>query len=374
MSTEKGDRGAAGLLAAGVPIPLVGVTVEAELQDFAVRTVLTQRYRNDETRPIEAVYLFPLDEGAAVAGFEALIGDLHVVGEVKGRDEAFETYDDALAAGHGAYLLDQERPDVFTASVGNVPPGAEVVVRITTVAELVLDGEELVGAKQNRIANLTILVPAESRLNLPVSCVEAGRWHHRGLHAKTSKRAFYASGRALKARAVSESYRRMQRPVSDQREIWDDIALKSSRLRAHSETAEMGAIYERASLDLAGVRMRLDARPGQRGAIFTAGPALLGLDLFDSPETWRKLLLKLSASYGLDAIDRASLGAPPADIPDGFDAGAVLAHVKLLHAEGYPAVGLGQDVRLSGPQLAGGALVVDGLLVHLGVFGAPVAA
>ncbi len=239
---------------------------------------------------------------------------------------------------------------------------------------LVLDGEELVGAKQNRIANLTILVPAESRLNLPVSCVEAGRWHHRGLHAKTSKRAFYASGRALKARAVSESYRRMQRPVSDQREIWDDIALKSSRLRAHSETAEMGAIYERASLDLAGVRMRLDARPGQRGAIFTAGPALLGLDLFDSPETWRKLLHKLSASYGLDAIDRASLGAPPADIPDGFDAGAVLAHVKLLHAEGYPAVGLGQDVRLSGPQLAGGALVVDGLLVHLGVFGAPVAA
>jgi hypothetical protein len=135
--------GPTGLVTDGAPIPLQGVSVEARLQDLATEVTITQRYRNAEANPIEAVYVFPLQEGAAVCGFEAWIGPVHVVGEVKERDEAFEAYDDALAAGHGAYLLDQERPDVFTASIGNVPPGAEVAIRIRYVAEATLEGDAI---------------------------------------------------------------------------------------------------------------------------------------------------------------------------------------------------------------------------------------
>ena len=132
-----------GLVTDGKPIPLRGVAVEAHLRDLATEVTITQRYHNAEAHPIEAVYVFPLEEGAAVCGFEAWIGDVHVVGAVKERDAAFEDYDDALAAGHGAYLLDQERPDVFTASIGNVPPGAEVLIRIRYVAEATLDGDAI---------------------------------------------------------------------------------------------------------------------------------------------------------------------------------------------------------------------------------------
>lgn len=123
------------------PIPLEGVSVEATIKDQCTRVTLTQRYRNQEAQPIEAVYVFPLDEEAAICGFEAMIGEIHVVGEVKEKEEAFEKYDDALAHGHGAYLLDQEKPDVFTASVGNIPPGKEVLVKITYVAEVGLEGD-----------------------------------------------------------------------------------------------------------------------------------------------------------------------------------------------------------------------------------------
>jgi hypothetical protein len=135
----------AGLFVVGkeVAIPLDGVSVEATVRDFCTRVVLTQRYNNREKKPIEAVYVFPIDETAAVCGFEALIDDVHVVGEVQEKDEAFETYDEAIAGGHGAYLLDQERPDVFTASIGNIPPGKEVMVRITYVTELSLAGDDL---------------------------------------------------------------------------------------------------------------------------------------------------------------------------------------------------------------------------------------
>jgi len=127
----------------GQTVPLLGVRVEAEIKDYAARVVLVQRYRNDETQPIEAVYKFPLDEAAAVCAFEATIDDRRVVGQVEEREKAFEKYDEAMAAGHGAYLLDQERADVFAVSVGNVPPGKEVVLRITTVAELALEGDAI---------------------------------------------------------------------------------------------------------------------------------------------------------------------------------------------------------------------------------------
>jgi hypothetical protein len=127
----------------GAAIPLVGVRAEAWIRDYACRVVLTQRFRNDEAHPIEAVYKFPLDEGAAVSGFEIEIDGERLVGRVEERERAFETYDEALTAGHGAYLLDEERADIFTASVGNLPPGKEAVLRITTVSELPLEGDDI---------------------------------------------------------------------------------------------------------------------------------------------------------------------------------------------------------------------------------------
>src|SRR5262245_14149163 len=102
----------------GDPVPLEGVSVEARIQDFCSQVVVSQRVRNREDKPLEAVYVFPLDEGAAVCGFEAVIGETRVLGRVEEREKAFARYDDALADGHGAFLLDQERPDIFTASVG----------------------------------------------------------------------------------------------------------------------------------------------------------------------------------------------------------------------------------------------------------------
>lgn len=121
---------------AKTPVPLTGVSVEADISNLCARVSVAQRFVNQEDKPIEAVYVFPLDEGAAVCGFEAVIDGTLVVGEVKEREEAFRAYDDAMERGDGAYLLDEERPDVFQASVGNLPPGKEVLLRLTYVTEL----------------------------------------------------------------------------------------------------------------------------------------------------------------------------------------------------------------------------------------------
>jgi hypothetical protein len=127
---------------AAAPVPLTGVSIEADVSNLCARVVITQRYVNREDTPIEAVYLFPLDEGAAVCGFEALVDGTLVVGEVKEREEAFAAYDEAMQRGDGAFLLDAERPDVFQASVGNLLPGTEAMLRLTYVTELGVDGRD----------------------------------------------------------------------------------------------------------------------------------------------------------------------------------------------------------------------------------------
>jgi Ca-activated chloride channel family protein len=132
-----------GLLAHDRAVPLEGVRIQVSLRGACADVTVTQRYRNRETVPVEAVYVFPLEEGAAVCGFAALLGDRVVRGKVCEREEAFAKYDDAMLAGHGAFLLDQERPNVFTASVGNVRPGEQVELQLRYVALAARDGNAI---------------------------------------------------------------------------------------------------------------------------------------------------------------------------------------------------------------------------------------
>jgi Ca-activated chloride channel family protein len=153
-------------------IPLCGVKIEATLHGLCARVEVTHRYRNTESRAVEAVYVFPLEEGAAVCGFEAQVGDRRIVGEVEEKDRAFERYDDAIAEGHGAFLLDQERPNIFTASLGNLEPGTDVTVQLTYVALLNHDGDAVrftlpttVSPRYAPASEPTVGEPDEDRVN-----------------------------------------------------------------------------------------------------------------------------------------------------------------------------------------------------------------
>ncbi|XP_043987599.1 protein mono-ADP-ribosyltransferase PARP4-like isoform X3 [Gambusia affinis] len=135
----------AGLLdSSGQQLPLQAVHVKCKLMDLLSQVIIFQKYTNQSSEPIEAKYVFPLDDSAAVCGFEAFINGKHVVGEVKEKETARKEYKQAIAKGHGAYLMDQDAPDVFTISVGNLPPGATVLIKVTFVSELVVrDGSIL---------------------------------------------------------------------------------------------------------------------------------------------------------------------------------------------------------------------------------------
>ncbi|MDE0074377.1 MAG: hypothetical protein OXR82_15725 [Gammaproteobacteria bacterium] len=233
---------------------------------------------------------------------------------------------------------------------------------------LIVDGEELVGAKQNRIANLTLLVPAKRTTTIPVSCVEAGRWSYSRPDFAVTERVQYSRGRAARLRGVQESMRTSGTRRSDQGAVWDDLSEKAARMEAHSPTEAMSAIYERHEGTLDEYVEKLSLESGQVGAIFVTGPRQFGMDLFDRHETFAAFFPKLVRSYAIDAMER-----PPAR--DGAakpeDARAFVDRLREGAFDIHPAVALGHDVGIVARGAIAGALVHQETALHLTAFSEP---
>ena len=243
----------------------------------------------------------------------------------------------------------------------------------------ILDGEELLGAKQNRVVNLSILVPAATKLTIPVSCVEAGRWRSRSRAFSSAPRTQYAAGRAKRMSQVTSSMRMSGERMSDQAEVWADIAATSERLAAHSPTGAMEEIFA-VHADFAD-RCVEALLPSERqcGALFLIDGHVVGFDLFDCAITLRRLLPKLVRSVAVDAVDRRGIGQSDlvggagehkSTKPELLIKGAdhFLAAVFGAGVHEAQALGMGRDLRLVAPKISGAALESQESLVHLSSF------
>jgi hypothetical protein len=223
---------------------------------------------------------------------------------------------------------------------------------------LILDGEELVGAKQNRIVNVTILVPPQSEITIPVSCIEAGRWSY-------SRPSFTAAGRVLnqkirycKAEAVTRSLKKRANRFADQRAVWDGVDRALFALGAASPTHALSDAYDSRSDAIDTYLTAFNPQPEQIGVIYHISGVLVGLDLFGSETTFARAFPKLLRGSALQALAGFH--------KDGF-AGAN-AH-QFLHAvlnataDRFPAVGLGEELRFDTEEIGGGALKLEAGLV-----------
>ncbi|MFQ5677324.1 MAG: ARPP-1 family domain-containing protein [bacterium] len=143
---------------------------------------------------------------------------------------------------------------------------------------LLLDGEELIGAKQNRIINLTILAPANQSIKIPVSCVEAGRWAHRSEAFSTSDRVFYSKGRSQKMDQVYQSLRRSRGRTADQSAIWNSISEKTASMNTVSATEAMADIFEQHESFLDKYCKAFCSTERQVGAVFAINGEMIGLE------------------------------------------------------------------------------------------------
>ena len=229
---------------------------------------------------------------------------------------------------------------------------------------LILDGEELVGAKQNRVLNLTILAPAKQTISIPVSCVEAGRWKMASSDLRPTDHVMYSFGRGDRIAQVTESMRSNGTRSANQGAVWRDIEGKAIRLNSSSPTGAMSAIFERHASSLEEFVRAFEWQESQCGVLFVIAGRIVGLEIFDYPEVMRRLFKKLLRSYALDALD-----SPAAHEPVTVEAAqAFVAQTGATQSFAEQALGLGKDVRFNNREVSGAALWALDRFVHICAF------
>jgi hypothetical protein len=245
--------------------------------------------------------------------------------------------------------------------------GSVPVLTVTNRSDLMaflMAGEHLIGAKQNRILNVSLMVPPSLTMSVPVSCVEAGRWHKRS--AKFASGGTMSHG-MLKKMLSMQTYlgrRTTGAPSSDQGAVWSEVSRKLGAMGSVSPSQALDQVYADQGTRLDDLVGRLRPPEGCHGAIFVVAGRIAGADLFDQPTTLAKLWTKLVRAYALDALEvrETDTSVTSEDVTRWLRAAAGAA------VESYPSPGLGRDLRVKADVLFGSALVVEEQPVHLELF------
>jgi hypothetical protein len=244
------------------------------------------------------------------------------------------------------------------------------------LAVLILDGEQLLGGKQNRMVNRSILVPGESEVRIPVSCMEQGRWSggHRpmtdaGLHSPVSVRRKARDVEAARASAgheVSSEYLQ-----EAQGAVWQKISEFSDSFGTRSVTGDLDEVARSRRGDVEDGLHRFPAVAGQVGILGFWRDLPLGMDELGNATLWSRVHGRILRGYLLDAMDMEATRGRPGEgsgpLPEVEEARAFLGKMELAVRTEAPSVGAGSYQVLSG-SVVGGELRDGERLVHRSAF------
>jgi hypothetical protein len=239
------------------------------------------------------------------------------------------------------------------------------------LAVLFLFGEEIRGAKQNRVANASFLIPAKCDVVLDVSCVEAGRWQRsRGARFEHTEAVLSPSLRRRMAGRVTRSLDLDKTFCADQGEVWDQISVRLCQSGTASHTEAYADYRDSRATDLDELSKAFHPLERQVGFIACIGEEVAGLEAIGRPDVFAADFSALVRAYALDAVDAAlvkQLDERPKrgarlDEPEPFL--AALARAPFTRV---PSLGAGEDLRILGGEVGGCALVTESL-VHVTAF------
>lgn len=230
---------------------------------------------------------------------------------------------------------------------------------------LLLDGEELSGAKQNRVLNTTILLKEKSETIIPVSCTEHGRWTYRSAQFEESGHIMSAKLRRVKNASVYENLKAMHVFQSDQGAVWDEIAMQARTNKVHPLTGAMKDVLEARQEDLDAFLENLPIVADQNGLLVVVNGQAVGLDVISRPAAFSILHPKLIRSYVMDALTEKPIHSKetPGELADIF-----LKKLLLCKEQPFDSVGYGRDYRYEGKKIVGSALVHDSTVIHMAFF------
>ncbi len=269
----------------------------------------------------------------------------------------------------------------------------ELLATSTADTPIVLvGGEQVIGGLQNRVLNTTILVAAHTKLEIPVTCVEAGRWHEaapspqaapsapgeapepvvaqQAARAFSSDEAAYSKLRKMHAKSVTASLAAGSGHRSDQGAVWGEVANRMSSSGSYSPSSAMDTLYktpERAR-KLQETVEALQRPEGALGFVAVLGSEVLGAELFADETLADAYWQKLARSYAIEALDAGEGSPDKSDEPANSSEARLLEEALAAEIQVHPSPGLGTDARLVGSHISGAGLVYEGAVVHLSLF------
>ena len=248
-------------------------------------------------------------------------------------------------------------------AAGSVP---EVkVVNGGEVGTLLVEGEELLGARQHRMVATSALVAAKSEITVPVACTEAGRWSYREPTFVHSGHISPLMLRQLNSTAVAAALKRWLGHKSDQSAIWKMVGSILRKARVKSPTSALNDVFSARAEELNVCRQSLQPLPDQTGVIVLVNGQVQGLDIVSSPRAHRALHPELITSYALGALLEEETPGTERGREKVF---SFLEEAGRVSESVYRAVGCGEDHRFEGGRIAGSALVADGSVIHLSLY------
>ena len=206
---------------------------------------------------------------------------------------------------------------------------------------LFLEGEQLIGAKQNRILNASVLIAAGTKTKIPVSCVEAGRWNYKSRKFGSSGTHSPSKLRRLLKASVTGSLKAKRGYRSDQGAVWAEVSRQQTSLGTPSGTSAMSDTFAAYQEQIADYREKLSYVEGATGVAIALGEKVVALDLFDKPAICEKVWDRLLTGVVLDALE---LEADQKSV-ETLDVDRLLAEVKKLAWGEVDPVGEGQQWR-----------------------------
>ncbi len=271
------------------------------------------------------------------------------------------------------YLPDNHLPEIATGqtsdlTIEELDDSTVPFLKAKNTADLpvlIPEGEQLVGGLQDRVLNISVLVAASVNLNIPVSCIEMGRWgSRRGFERGRS----YAPRRTRRAKniSVAQSVRRGGSLRSDQAAVWNSVDEELARVGVASPTSairdadqHLGADQRRAETieHLA----QIGPLPGQCGILVTHGRRVIAMDIFGNDQLLVPHWDGLIRSY---LMEKPSSGG----YPSATRALWALGRFSRAPAVGKSGVGLGVELHVETKRLVGQALTLNGAVVHASAF------
>ncbi len=232
---------------------------------------------------------------------------------------------------------------------------------------LLFEGEELLGAQQNRVLDISLLIAAGTKTVIPVSCVEQGRWDGRR-HGERFQPSRQAADPDLRRKKKETARKRVAAGLdarADQGAVWAAVSVREAELGASSPTGAMHDIYESRRDQLSELRGPIGLHDGQCGAVVAIAGRIAILDFVGRDDVWSQLHPALVEGYALDAL-RAGQATVAPDPPELQTVRGFTLLTTDAPAENRTAgPGLGETIRFAASGVAGSALIAEEELVQI---------